>query len=479
MYCYYCGADFSGGDVCPVCGEDVRIWKKVYIISNRLYNEGLEKAQVRDLSGAAESLRLSLRYNKKNVPARNLLGLVFYEMGDSVQALSEWVISKSEGVEDNPAADYIAQVQKNASQLSNVNSSIRKYNMSLSYCRDGNYDLALIQMKKVASTNPKFVKGQQLLALLYMQMDRHDLAMRHLRAAEKVDANNTMTLRYMQECREYLRANGKLKTKKEDAVTYQSENDIIIRPAKITDNTAVRTVINLLMGVAIGVAFICFLVIPEMRQRANTAASADVVAADQTLAARDQNIENLSDQVDLLSRQIEEATSASESAGEVSEAYQDLLKAFAYYENDEYEEAEAIFDDVDRALLNVEDREIYDSLKETLEDDALERAFNTAMDSYDSREYQDAIDLLLPIVEEYPEYNEGQAAYYLGFAYNYLNEYSEAVEWLTTAMDSLTDNKLISAADKLIDSLADEGYSTADDENAADAEADTAGEEEQ
>lgn len=30
-----------------------------------------------------------------NTNARNLLGLVYFEMGESVKALSEWVISKS------------------------------------------------------------------------------------------------------------------------------------------------------------------------------------------------------------------------------------------------------------------------------------------------------------------------------------------------------------------------------------------------
>lgn len=70
-------------------------YNKIIRLSNTLYNDGLKKANIRDLSGAAQSLRISLRYYKANIPARNLLGLVYFEMGEVVDALSEWVISRA------------------------------------------------------------------------------------------------------------------------------------------------------------------------------------------------------------------------------------------------------------------------------------------------------------------------------------------------------------------------------------------------
>lgn len=42
--------------------------------SNACYNEALQRASVRDLSGAIDSLKRSLRFNKLNIDARNLLG---------------------------------------------------------------------------------------------------------------------------------------------------------------------------------------------------------------------------------------------------------------------------------------------------------------------------------------------------------------------------------------------------------------------
>lgn len=46
-------------------------------IANCYYNLGLERARLRDLSGAAELLKKSLQYDKYQKDARNLLGLIF------------------------------------------------------------------------------------------------------------------------------------------------------------------------------------------------------------------------------------------------------------------------------------------------------------------------------------------------------------------------------------------------------------------
>ena len=48
---------------------------KLVYQSNYWYNDGLKKANIRDLSGAIVSLRRSLQYNRANIAARNLLGL--------------------------------------------------------------------------------------------------------------------------------------------------------------------------------------------------------------------------------------------------------------------------------------------------------------------------------------------------------------------------------------------------------------------
>ena len=97
MNCVNCGTYLTDPDLeyCPRCGCNVLIQKKVDYLSKYYYNQGLEKATIRDLSGAITCLKQSLTYNKANIDARNLLGLVYFETGEVVAALSEWVISKN------------------------------------------------------------------------------------------------------------------------------------------------------------------------------------------------------------------------------------------------------------------------------------------------------------------------------------------------------------------------------------------------
>lgn len=172
MRCVYCNTPLAAIDYCPGCGADITIQKRIMRISNLLYNQGLEKARIRDMDGAIACLKRSLKFNKENIDARNLLGLCYFETGEAVSALCEWVVSKNMKGEDNLADHYIDMLQSNKNRLDVMNQTIRKYNQSVMYCREDNEDMAIIQLKKVISQNPKLVKAYQLLALLYMGKKR-------------------------------------------------------------------------------------------------------------------------------------------------------------------------------------------------------------------------------------------------------------------------------------------------------------------
>ena len=56
----------------------------------------------------------SLQYNRANIDARNLLGLVYYGRGEVAEGLVEWIISKNLKPKDNLADRFIDEVQKSA-----------------------------------------------------------------------------------------------------------------------------------------------------------------------------------------------------------------------------------------------------------------------------------------------------------------------------------------------------------------------------
>ena len=199
MLCYKCGESVGKEDFCSTCNADLSIFQRAVRISNEYYNDGLRKANVRNLSGAIVSLKKSLKIYKYNTDARNLLGLVYYEVGEVVSALSEWVISTSYQPNDNKASQYLREIHNNRNQLEAINQTIKKYNQALMYCKQGSRDLAIIQLKKVLSLNSKLVIGHQLIALLSLQDRQYDKAKKSLRNAGKIDTDNTTTLRYLKE----------------------------------------------------------------------------------------------------------------------------------------------------------------------------------------------------------------------------------------------------------------------------------------
>ena len=99
--------------------------------SNYWYNDGLAKAQVRDMSGAITSLKKSLQYNRANLAARNLLGLVYYGRGDVIEALVEWILSKNFQPKDNIASYFISRRRRENWKRSTrqSNDTIKVWNM--------------------------------------------------------------------------------------------------------------------------------------------------------------------------------------------------------------------------------------------------------------------------------------------------------------------------------------------------------------
>ena len=106
-----------------------REWKNRRI-ANAYYNQGLALARQRDLTGAAAALKKSLRFDKFQTDARNLLGLIYLEIGEAGAALCQWVISLNLQEQDNLAEEYLQRVQGAwKQQIRRQKSTIRRWCM--------------------------------------------------------------------------------------------------------------------------------------------------------------------------------------------------------------------------------------------------------------------------------------------------------------------------------------------------------------
>lgn len=442
MECYNCGIIIGQERICPNCGVDLRIYRKFVGISNYLYNQALAKANTRDLSGAIADLRLSLQYNKVNTNARNLLGLIYYEMGEGVAAVREWLISTGYQAEENRASVYLEQTKKDPGEKEKINQLARKYNQVVAYCRQGSLDLAVIQLKKILAGNAQFVKGWQLMALIYIRNGELEQARKALRKAEVIDAGNPTTVRYLKEVADQLRRGGGKKAKKAQAISYQNGNDMIIQPKFRGDIGFWGMAANLLLGVAIGVAITWYLVVPGVRKQAVSNASIAVTEANNTIADKNNTIKSLEEQIDSLTTDVQDVQDDIKDRDAAIEASEALLTAYDAYINEDIELAGDTLEGIDDSLLSKKSKMIMKTLREQVDHQYLTTAYADGMKAYNSYKNEEAIELLSKVVAMDEQYDDGNALYNLAQAYRKMESWEKAMEYYSKVVELFPDSRL-------------------------------------
>lgn len=451
MNCPKCNTPLSNKNRCDRCGEDVTIYKKIVIASNKYYNDGLKKAKVRDLTGAIISLKESLKLYKQNTAARNLLGLIYYEMGETVDALSEWVISKHFQPEDNNADEYMNEVQNSPTKLDSMNQAIKKYNSALISAKQGNDDLAIIQLKKVTGLNPHFIRAWQLLALLYMKSNEKEKARKCLNRVSKIDATNTTTLRYLQELGE----SAQIQKETTDTI---SRNQSINR-AKETkaimpissykeDKPNIMAFVNLILGVIIGIAVLYFLIVPtitsntknELKTKSNEYNDKLQVQL-ATIDTLKNEKEELQSTIDSLKSQIDEYKN---SELDIT-IYDNLFKAAKLYiDNDKDQAAEYLVQVQEDKLTTNASKELYQLIGNDTFAQMSSSLYTTGHNDYSKGKYEKAIESLLKAVEF--DENNVDALYFLGRSYHRLNDNEKAKEYYTLILEQFADSNRASDA---------------------------------
>lgn len=436
--------------------------KKFIYLSNQWYNDGLKKANIRDLSGAITSLKKSLQYNRDNIAARNLLGLVYYGRGEVAEALVEWIISKNMKGHGNIANYYIKKVQESASELDAINQAVKKFNQCLVYCQQDGEDLAAIQLRKVVAAHPTFLKAQQLLALLYMQTEQYAKARQLLRKAHKIDTTNEITLRYMHELKKLHKEKvGKLKEEKEQTISYKLGNETIIHPvsASLKDNATFLTVLNIAIGLAVGAGVVFFLVVPTMKKSMITKTNQDIIVYSEQIAARETEI-------DLLERELEQYRAESEATAEekaiaqqTGASYEALVSILVHYNTPNYDNSKLVDElfEVNVEALGATGKAQYDAISEEVFAKECESLFDVAKKSFDAVNYSRSQECLERILKMNEGYEDGQAILMLMKTYDGQGNDEQAEQLYQRILEEYKDTELAAEATAyMIDAPADE-----------------------
>lgn len=436
--------------------------KKIIYQSNYWYNDGLRKAQIRDMSGAVTSLRRSLQYNTGNIAARNLLGLVYYGRGEVAEGLVEWIISKNLKPRDNIAGYFINQVQASASELEVINQAVKRYNQCLAYCEQNGEDLAIIQLKKVVTAHPTFLKAYQLLALLYLHTEQYAMARQVLRTARKLDTTNEMTLRYMHELTS-LRGK-KVKDdrpKKEAAVEYNLGNETIIQPKHSAAKALASkfTVMNIVVGALIGAAVIWFLIVPAVDQTKNAKVNQQMVEYSERINALEAQISAQTRTLDEYRKNDKDSADNAQNAAGTVDSYENLLTVYNQWNSQSYTDdvMAGTLLNVNREALGDGGKAIYDEISADIFPGACETLYSGGTASLEVANYDTAIDSLSKVIKMDENYDNGGALLNLGLAYMRNGDNDNAVKYLKRVIELFPDTENASNAQNGLNTISQGG----------------------
>lgn len=462
MVCPNCGSNMSDKRKrCERCGTDLTMYKKVQRASNLFYNNGLAKARVRDLTGASVDLRKSLDLNKLNTNARNLLGLVYYEMGETVAALNEWVISKHFQPQNNDADEYMNKVQSNLTRLDALNQAIKRYNTALTFARQGSDDLAIIQLKKVITLNTNFLRAYQLLALLLIKTGDQTKALKYLRKAIKIDVSNTTTLRYLQEL-ESIGQTVDLDSNPEAEQPGPLSSVKTLSSYK-EDKPNIMAFVNLVIGVMIGLAVMAFLVLPTIKKNQNNEGKNDIIDSGYTLAQiqeKDNKIKELQDENTSLEEQVTDLQYQIDNIPEPEDkslAYVSLLNAAdLYFKELDKSSSQRDFKATADLLAGVEDTKIeieagvslLTALRAEVYPDIARDYYNAGYALYKNAKYEEALVDYEKAMAFDPE--DVDAVYFVARCHHRLGNKEKAAFYYNMVITEFPDSDRISEATDLL-----------------------------
>ena len=414
LNCKHCGGSIAVTGYCTRCGLKMDYVNKALNSSKYYYNIGLDKARVRDMSGAEEALRLALKYDKMNIDARNLLGLVYYETGEIVQALSLWVVSVKYYDGKNVAKRYIKEIKSNPHRLEAVNNVTRKYNQALVYAQQGSKDLAFIQLRKVLSDNTRFIQGLLLLALLFIDEGRYDKARKALKRVIRIDRTNPVAVRYFNEMghsdeeimnfRDYPQEDYDVDSlfvdDQKKLIAGNSEVDFDGDPIPVGRYKDINfykySIAYIIAGVVLGLAAMWTLIIPHRDKAADNSERDLKITFSQEIADKNVTISELQAQVDSLNTKLTNAEAETKSLQSQISKYGDYAS-------------------------------------QVLSDDNMNRV-QSAIYKYESMAYESAIDDLNMVLQDSP--NSDVALYYKAMSYLKLSDENNA----TLVFNQLVEN---------------------------------------
>lgn len=420
---------------------------KAALYSKIYYNEALIRAKERDLTNAISLLKLSLQLDKKNIDARNLLGLIYNEIGEISLSLIEWIFSDYYKKEDNRAKYYLSYYDKEPASLDNLKTMISKYNLAIKTLRQNSTDYAMMYLKNAISLKPHFLKALQLLGLLCIKEKKYSDAKHYLTEAAKIDICNPLTQKYLKE----LESIGYEKPKevKPERVLFANTDYYAPASSYKERNPFIIPILSLVGGGVLGLALFALVAAPGIRMRAIEGKVKEIIALNEGLAEANANISELEGKNNELEKVIEglkrkeEAEKVKEKEEEVKkeEAYTEnlFMAVQAYVEGDEKLATEQLLKTDKETFKEKEAKLVYETLSRKLFEKQAVVAYKEGRSWYNKGRFDKALPRFLESMKMNPL--NVDTIFFIGRSYDRLGEKDEAKKWYEKVVLEFADSQ--------------------------------------
>ena len=416
--CPYCGNVIKRGLFCDVCLERIEPFKKIWDKSAFYYNKGLEAAKRKDLSLACTFLQKAITLYRYNIDARNLLGLIYFEIGQLGDALKEWIMSQFLQRENNLATLYIERVHNEPKYLANNREAINLYNKSLSYLKQKGIDMAMIRLKKAVAMQPNFIEARALLALVYIEQKQYYKANEQVKKVLAIDEGHKRALMYSK-----ILSGENTETIQPYDIEYKPEVPRESNIHKMLDRRVIhrRAVLYFALGVLSVVVIGKYLILPNEVNDYKLEAKRLVDERDElsrklmaTTNDYETKLKALEDEKSKFENEIEDYKTQ---VTEISQK-EKLSSAKNLLSEREYIEAAKAIYSIAVSNLEQEDLETYNQLKEEVYPRAVDVLYNEGITAYNRGEYTQAITPFENLlIYEPKERSARKSLYYLARSY--------------------------------------------------------------
>ena len=167
-----------------------------------------------------------------------------------------------------------------------------------------------------------------------------------------------------------------------------------IQPIVARGGQARMSIVNMLIGMAVGAAAIWFLFIPAWTRSINRTANEKVTKYSSDMAVYSAQIQMMNDQIEVSQKTVTDANDEAETALLLASSYQNMVKAMNAWENGQTSTAATYLAGVEPSLLDGDTKGIFNDMAEEM-DVSLFAAYKKAgIAAFDSKNYKEAVRIL-------------------------------------------------------------------------------------